>query len=332
MKTPHIITSSAVVAIIEGQNHSAQAGTIKHKRVLDAINKNDDEAFILAMNLTEGESKTKEIVNSGFEVLNGEVYLDDIKIVGPLNQKLSRMIAEGYDVSHFVTFVRNLRRNPSRSAVSELYDFLGYSELPITENGKILAYKGVTSDYWSITAGETKLKKGLVDESGYIFNGVGEEIECERVEVDDDRRNSCSNGLHVGSHDYARSFAHNGKVILVEVDPADVVSVPLDCSCQKMRVCGYKVVSDYKEEIKHAVVNSTGQGVESSRSILARKIDDRVSSLNKSGKVTIKRIQSALSPECPPLHEIRDILINKLGYDVGIDPNHKTSVGHMIVS
>jgi hypothetical protein len=30
--------------------------------------------------------------------------------------------------------------------------------------------------------------------------------------------------------------------MIVEIDPADVVSVPVDCSCQKLRTTTYKVV------------------------------------------------------------------------------------------
>ena len=31
--------------------------------------------------------------------------------------------------------------------------------------------------------------------------------------------------------------------MLVEIDPSDVVSVPLDCDCQKLRTAKYKVVA-----------------------------------------------------------------------------------------
>ena len=34
--------------------------------------------------------------------------------------------------------------------------------------------------------------------------------------------------------------------MVVEIDPADVVSVPNDCDCQKLRTAKYKVVGHYE--------------------------------------------------------------------------------------
>lgn len=330
MKYAHIITPNKIIAYIGGKQYSCENNSIRYKRVLSAINKGDNEAFASAMTENESQSLVKELGSDDFVVTNGVVSLDGVEVIGSLQNKLARFINEGISVSHFVPFLRNLRQNVSQSAVKELYDFLGYAELPITPDGLLMAYKGVKNDYWSCTAGKTKLKKGKVDSNGYIFNGIGEEIECDRVEVDDDRRQGCSNGLHVGSHDFATGFGT--RTVLVLVNPKDVVSVPLDCECQKMRVCAYKVVGDYESEIKDAMVDSSGNGLESAKQILARALDEKVSSLKKKGgPITLKRVQSSLSPECEPLHTIRDILSNDLGYRVCVDPNNPTSVGSMFV-
>lgn len=39
------------------------------------------------------------------------------------------------------------------------------------------------------------------------------------------------------------------RIVIVEVDPADVVSVPTDCSCQKVRTCRYTVVDEFRGEL-----------------------------------------------------------------------------------
>jgi hypothetical protein len=41
----------------------------------------------------------------------------------------------------------------------------------------------------------------------------------------------------------------------VEVDPADVVSVPVDYEAQKMRVCKYKVIAQSEAPIQDILVN-----------------------------------------------------------------------------
>jgi hypothetical protein len=120
-----------------------------------------------------------------------------------------------------------------------------------------LAYKGVTNDSYSITSGKITLISGKTNSDGRIFNGVGETIEVPRNEVDDNRNNGCSQGLHVGSLEYAAEFAGPvGKVLIVEVCPSDVVSVPLDCSCQKLRTSKYKVVGEYSGPLPDTYTSS----------------------------------------------------------------------------
>jgi uncharacterized protein YhaN len=38
----------------------------------------------------------------------------------------------------------------------------------------------------------------------------------------------------------------NGHLLVVEIDPADVVSIPTDCHFQKLRTCKYKVTQEYE--------------------------------------------------------------------------------------
>jgi hypothetical protein len=65
-----------------------------------------------------------------------------------------------------------------------------------------------------------------------------------RSSVDDDFRNHCSYGFHVGTLEYATKWGP--RCVLVKVDPADVVSVPSSCECQKLRTSRYTVVCEYQ--------------------------------------------------------------------------------------
>ena len=328
MKYPHIITNNSVVAFIDGQRHTCKCDSIRYKAVLNSINKNDDEAFRKAMTESEIQSFSKATNEEGFICVNGVVSLDGIEIIGSLQTKLKRMIAEDHNIEHFVSFIRNLRKNPSRTSITELYDFLSYSELPISEDGCFIAYKGVQDSYYSVRSGDLKLKSGSV-KNGHILNNVGAKISCDRSEIDDNRDRTCSRGLHVGSCDYAKTWG--AITVVVKVNPADVVSVPSDCGCQKLRCCAYEVIADFGAEIKNAVVDSEGNGFQTERQKLAVVIDGKVASLSQSGVVTLKRLQSSLSPACSPLFTLRDILVRDLGYSVSVDPDNKTSIGAMIV-
>jgi hypothetical protein len=83
--------------------------------------------------------------------------------------------------------------------------------------------------------------------SNSCYNGIGELLEMPRNGVDDDANRGCSKGYHVGSLEYASNFGGaNAKLLIVRVDPADVVSVPHDCAHQKVRTCRYTVTQEYK--------------------------------------------------------------------------------------
>ena len=67
-----------------------------------------------------------------------------------------------------------------------------------------------------------------------------------------------NNTDHVGSLEYATTFGSSDRiVVIVEVDPADIVSVPSDCEFQKLRTCRYKVVGKYEGPLPTAYVEDT---------------------------------------------------------------------------
>ena len=92
--------------------------------------------------------------------------------------------------------------------------------MPLTPEGNFLAYKGVNDDFTDKYTGK-------------FSNAVGQVLEMRRNGVCDDANMGCSSGFHAGSYDYAKGYASGGgNLMVVEIDPSDVVSVPLDCDCQ----------------------------------------------------------------------------------------------------
>jgi hypothetical protein len=149
-----------------------------------------------------------------------------------------------------IKFLEKKLQNPSYRSIEQLYTFLENKHMPITPDGNFLAYKGIQSNWYSVTAGSLTLISGKADgenNTGHIYNGVGEVIECPRNEVCDDFEVPCSPGLHAGSLEYAKGWGE--KMIIVEINPSDVVCVPKDCSCQKLRCNKYKVVGEFINQL-----------------------------------------------------------------------------------
>lgn len=205
--------------------------------------------------------KSPEIEYSGIRFEEDGVYYGNNILPRALANKIKSMKENRIPIDYFEKFVEKILKNPSASSINELYDFLAYKELPITSDGHFLAYKGISVDGYSVTGNKnTKVKCGIVNEDGRIKNNdFGKPIEVERNQVDDDRDRGCSFGLHVGSLKYAKAFAP--VLILVKVDPADVVSVPKDCDFQKCRVSKYIPLQYVDCEISDPVLDDENKPV-----------------------------------------------------------------------
>jgi len=149
-------------------------------------------------------------------------------------EKLLQMLDTNQDYQPLARFVENLFANPSEDSRDELYGFLERSSLPITTDGHFLAYKRVRGDYKDC-------------HSKSIDNSVGRFISMCRDDVDSDRNQVCSHGLHVCSKEYLKNFS-GARMMICKVNPRDVVSVPKDYGNTKMRVCAYQVVDEMLEE------------------------------------------------------------------------------------
>ena len=158
--------------------------------------------------------------------------------------RVMAFIREGLPYKPIANYIVRKQANPSARAIKEMYSFLEHKNMALTPDGHFIAYKGVRNDFYSLYGNkETVVLQGEVLDSGHIFNGIGSVIEVERSSVDDDFQRGCSHGLHAGSLAYAKGYGE--RVILVSIDPADVVSVPSDCNCQKLRCCKYTVIGEY---------------------------------------------------------------------------------------
>jgi hypothetical protein len=210
-------------------------------RALEALKTEDWDALYSAMRPVKAFASKVE----GVTVDKNGVFWNGEPVANAVATRIMDFALAGIDHKPLCKFLEKLMLNPSMRAVKELYTFLEHQNLPITDNGNILAYKGVQKDWYSITSGTAKLIKGTA-KNGNIFNGVGEEIEMARHDVDDDKGRGCSYGLHAGTMEYATGFGRGGRVVIVEINPKDVVSIPTDCSFQKLRTCAYKVVGEYE--------------------------------------------------------------------------------------
>ncbi|MBV5310903.1 hypothetical protein [Chromatium okenii] len=164
------------------------------------------------------------------EIIDNLLVYKGKEINNSLARRILTMHSEGFSITPMVNFLRNLMENPSSRARNQLYDFLEVNNVPITADGCFMAYKLVNNAYKDC-------------HTNSIDNSIGASPRMSRYDVDDDPTNTCSSGFHVCGLGYLRHF-HGTHLMACKVNPADVVSIPIDYNNSKMRVCGYTVASE----------------------------------------------------------------------------------------
>jgi len=255
MNIPYIITSTTITAVTDGKTFVADKSHRNFETIKTMLGSDETETSKL-VDLFDITSTVNRYCEGKILVKHGAVTFNGVPMENYVTQKILQFMGENLPVEPIVNFLNRIMKNPSRRAVSELYKFLEHKNMPLTPDGCFLAYKGVQKDYWSKHANRlTRVVRGKVNDSGQLYNAVGEVIEVERNSVCDDASVGCGEGIHAGSLKYANDWAGcDGRLMIVKIDPVDVVSVPTDCSCQKLRTCKYEVVS---EQVDRSALSDT---------------------------------------------------------------------------
>lgn len=128
-------------------------------------------------------------------------------------------------------------------SVEDLMKFMQIGDLPVNDNGDIVVFKAL--NIRSLSGYDPRFK--WVDiHSKKVPQRLGSYVYMDESLVDPDRRQDCSNGLHIASRSYLSGFRGDVCVIAL-VRPEDVIAVPA-YSHNKMRVCGYHIVAELTKE------------------------------------------------------------------------------------
>lgn len=224
MQVNYVILSGSVVVNFNGETHNIASSDGRYAKVLSAIKSADFDSIPSLVDTTLA------LRQGGVDVRDGVVYIDDNKIPDTLSDRILQFFHEGLPFEPLLKFWRKLKKNPSFNSREQLFKFLEHNGHPITTEGNFIAYRSV--------------RKNFTDHhTGKMDNSVGNIVQVDRSDVDDNPNNTCSHGLHVACLSYAQDFGGDRVIVDVEIDPADVVAVPTDYNGTKMRVCKFKVVA-----------------------------------------------------------------------------------------
>jgi len=225
-----------LTVILKNKAHQVIPDHTNYKLILEALPTATEDELL---ELVDIEKAIATFSQGQVSIVNGKVMFEGEEVHGSISKRIIEFMSKGLPFQPLVNFLENLMQNPSMQSQQELYDFLEHENLPVTEDGCFLAYKAVRSDF------KDKWR-------GTFDNSVGQVCEMRRAKVDDNRKVGCSQGLHAGALNYVANYGSvdaGDNIVIVKINPQDVVSVPSDCDCEKLRTCKYEVVGLYQGEL-----------------------------------------------------------------------------------
>lgn len=203
------------------------------------------------------ERMSDHITTDGRHVFYDNATFEHIRLDEVLEDHLVRLLQEGgIDGAKgddafmaYCRFAERLYGNTDARIREQLVRWLeAQGWLTFDMQGRLIGYRGVQTGEDGV-AESIHRGPGYVDGkrvNGHVPNPDGAVIEIDRDIVVNDPSCGCSVGLHVGTYDYASSWAmsagHGPLLLRVAVAPEDVISVPFDCSAQKIRCCRFEVL------------------------------------------------------------------------------------------
>lgn len=236
MSVPFMFVDGNLTLVLNNKSYQVLPDHINYKMILERLPIATVDELL---EIVDVEKAVAAFSDGLVEIKNGQVTYEGEVVHGSISKRILEFMSKGLPFQPLVNFLNNLMENPSMQSQKELYDFLEHENLAITSDGHFLAYKAVRNDF-------KDKYRGIFD------NSIGNIVTMQRAKVDDDRGRGCSNGLHAGALNYVANYGSvdaGDRIVIVKINPRDVVSVPTDCNCEKLRTCRYEVVAEYEGEL-----------------------------------------------------------------------------------
>lgn len=238
---PYRISDKTITIVVDRQVHTVQRSAAN--------------ADALIAELAKGEFADLETIKAMASVKNYIVYLSQgrisltdagIQFMGELvnsymTERIMRHHAEGVDVAPMLAFMDRVMNHPILGIQQDIYKWCEKGDMPFTAEGHIIAYKKVDMNWRSYHASP---------DGTHLYHPIGGYVEMERSAVDPRRDYTCSTGLHFCSYDYLNAYQgkNTGRILILSIDPQDIIAIPTDYNQTKGRACRYRIIGELAQE------------------------------------------------------------------------------------
>lgn len=235
----------------DGKQFTVSSSVQNFDKIVEALETENYDHLEVLLNPAKSITNAANFTMGKIFVEDGEIFFNDtrnrkkVKLHGSLVERILRDLGKpNYErfATALIKLLENISLNKSKDISEELYEWLSSGKAPITSDGCILAYKKVRQDYKD-------------QYSGSFDNSPGKIVWIKQDEVDTNRNNHCSRGLHFCSLGYLSSYGcgTNSRVMVVKINPRHIFAIPTDYKFQKGRCSEYYVVGEYQSDNKELV-------------------------------------------------------------------------------
>jgi len=244
---PYSISDTHITFFLNGKQHTINKSHNNFHSIVDAVALQQKDLipdlinvkqYIARITLFSVEIDTEDNVRC-----YGKLVPDYLAV--RILEHIERFGPDMVYVAPIIQFTEKLMNNPNLDVRDDLFEWLERGNMPIFPDGDFAAYKLVRDDFSPIHYGPY----GKDQSPGTV-------VEMPRNQCNENRDVTCSTGLHFCSYEYLPEFNSwnsniGSKVILLKINPEDVVAIPTDYNLSKGRCCKFYVVEEIdREKIK----------------------------------------------------------------------------------
>jgi hypothetical protein len=154
-KPAYIVTSNAITVIWEGQPYTVNTDNPNYTGLKNALLNAEYDSIGRFLDI---KKQIEDFSHGSIKVVAEKVYYGNYELKGFVIDKLLEFLRSGAkDAQPILNFIEKLMFNPSKNSVDQLYTFLSYKTLPLTETGNIIGYKGVDTNFYSKHGNKNKI-------------------------------------------------------------------------------------------------------------------------------------------------------------------------------
>lgn len=237
MKYAYIINKqyAQLLNLETGQNHFAANDHPNFEQIVKLLRKSE---YSVALKLFDIKKIIETQSKGKFLIRDNEVLYNGTPVHNTVTERILECSRNNGDVKPLVNFLERLLNNPHKVIFDNLYKYLENYKLPIDQDGYVYGIKAVRPD----------LKSKWSSSVQYVIGETYSEPRqfCRQPGTEGQQNDIyCGPGLWFGWTTFVLNYGSpTDHVILVKVDPKNIIATPNLARFQKIACCEFTPVKD----------------------------------------------------------------------------------------